>query len=105
MQPPSPALDPVERALQRHEQQRRAGVGVISCLAGPIALAVAAWRRWCDAEDRPAVLLSNSDPLTTVVSWIDALARRHDLTRAAADVLAKQTGRSPAELWASLSAM
>ncbi len=95
----------VEITLERQERQRRAGVGVLSCLAAPVPLGSACWRRWCDRAQRPVVVLASADLQTVVRQWTAVLARCHHLPRAAVAFLAAKTGRPADELAASLTAM
>jgi hypothetical protein len=99
----------VLRALDRHEERRRAGVPTVSVLVGPIGPALQAAVRWCESLERPLVLLraeeSGLAAESLVVPWVDRLAGGRDLVDAAVAWLARRLDQPAGALGRSLRRM
>ena len=97
------------KALDRHEERRRAGVPTVSVLVGPLGPALQAAVRWCESLDRPLVLLRAERPglaaESLVVPWVDRLASGRDLVDAAVAWLARRLDRPAGALGRSLRGM
>ena len=96
-----------DKALDRHEERRRAGVPTVSVLVGPIGPALEWTRDWATDLERPMVLMhpEPADAEGVVVSWVDRLAAGRDLIDSAVAWLAHRLNQPAGLLGRKLRAM